>query len=142
MDLVYSIEQNGISLHTMYRLCEDTGPCLLAIRDETGNVFGAFANENFAVRSGFFGNGTCFLWKQEAQTGNVKVFPATGHNDYLILNEMHCIAFGGGQGHFGLWIDDELYNGHSEPCETFGNERLSNSTDFHIVAMEIWSFRI
>ncbi|KAH9250408.1 hypothetical protein BASA81_011816 [Batrachochytrium salamandrivorans] len=142
LDLLYSIEQHGISLNTLYRLCAESGPCLLALRDDNNNAFGAFANESLQLKSGFFGNGTCFLWKQLADTGDVLVYPATGNNEYLILNELHCIAFGGGQGHFGLWMDGELFNGHSGPCDTFGNDNLSSTSNFHIVALEVWGFKI
>nr|KAJ3419214.1 oxidation resistance protein 1 [Polyrhizophydium stewartii] len=142
LDLLYSIEQHGISLNTLYRRCAEAGPVLIAIRDANSNVFGAFASESLGVKQGFFGNGGCFLWKQSPESGAVTVFPATGVNDYLVLNETHCIAFGGGQGRFGLWIDDELFNGHSEPCETFANEPLSSTADFHIVALEVWGFVI
>ncbi|KAJ1339765.1 hypothetical protein BSLG_005671 [Batrachochytrium salamandrivorans] len=48
-----SIEQHGISLNTLYRLCEEGGPCLIALRDTNSNVFGAFSNESLGPRSGF-----------------------------------------------------------------------------------------
>jgi hypothetical protein len=35
-----------------------------------------------------------FLWKYS--NGQVKAFKATGKNDYYILSEWHCLAFGGG----------------------------------------------
>ena len=36
-----------------------------------------------------------FLWKR-AKDGSVKVFKATGANDYLILSQNHFFAMGGG----------------------------------------------
>ncbi len=35
-----------------------------------------------------------FLWK--AEDDEIKVYQATGKNDYFVLSEPHCIAFGGG----------------------------------------------
>ncbi|KAJ3412521.1 oxidation resistance protein 1 [Chytridiales sp. JEL 0842] len=142
--LVYSLDTHGISLHTLYRLCEEeTGPILLAIRDSANAVFGAFASESFKVQRGYFGNGSCFLWKQPSlDSTDIKTFHATGTNDYLILTEPHMFALGGGEGHFGLWIDKELYNGHSGPCQTFGNEQLSATPEFQIVNLEIWGFEM
>jgi hypothetical protein len=72
----------------------------------------------------------------------VKAFHATGVNEYLMLSEPHFIAFGGGEGRFGLWINEDLENGHSEACQTFGNELLSNAPDFIAVNLEVWGFDI
>ncbi|KAI8616019.1 hypothetical protein BC830DRAFT_1168113 [Chytriomyces sp. MP71] len=72
----------------------------------------------------------------------VAVYKATGVNDYLILGQSHYIAMGGGEGHFGLWIDQDLYNGHSGPCHTFNNERLSKKAEFVVQSLELWAFDI
>ncbi|KAI8901132.1 TLD-domain-containing protein [Globomyces pollinis-pini] len=137
--LLYSIEKNGISLNTLYSKVNEQGPCLIAIKDIEGNVFGAFVSESIHTNSHYYGNGQCFLWKKQ---DGVKVFPATGKNDYMVLTDAHCIALGGGEGKFGLWIDEDLYNGHSEKCATFGNERLAIDTEFCVAAFEIWGFVI
>ncbi|KAI8613757.1 TLDc domain-containing protein, partial [Chytriomyces sp. MP71] len=72
----------------------------------------------------------------------VAVYKATGVNDYLILGQSHYIAMGGGEGHFGLWIDQDLYNGHSGHCHTFNNERLSKKAEFVVQSLELWAFDI
>ncbi len=51
---------------------------------------------------------------------------------------MHFIR----DGHFGLFIDQELYNGSSQYCATFDNEPLSVEKEFTIAALEIWGFEI
>ena len=43
-------------------------------------------------------------------------------------------------GHFGLWLDETLYRGRSQPCYTFNNCCLSEEDDFHVIAMEVWTF--
>ncbi|KAI8823102.1 TLD-domain-containing protein [Fimicolochytrium jonesii] len=139
--LTYSMDQHGISLNTLYTQCEGKGPSLLCIKDSAGNVFGAFGSDAFAVQAAYYGTGSCFLWKK-THTGTVSAFHATGKNEYLILSEPHFIALGGGEGHFGLWIDDQLYNGHSGPCQTFANERLSETSEFEVVGLEVWGFQI
>ncbi|KAI8925211.1 TLD-domain-containing protein [Entophlyctis helioformis] len=110
LDLVYSIEQHGISLNTLYGRCAEVGPCLVAIRDENGNVFGAFGSQELAVAAGYFGNGSCFLWKKNSETGEVSVYPATGKNDYLMLCESHCIAL--------VAAKDGLVCGSTTSCTT------------------------
>ncbi|TPX61820.1 hypothetical protein PhCBS80983_g00792 [Powellomyces hirtus] len=142
--LTYSMEQHGISLNTLYQRCaaQQGDAALLAIRNAQGDVFGAFGSEAFRVQSGYYGTGTCFLWKVDSATDEMKAYHATGKNDYLMLSEPHYIALGGGEGHFGLWIDDQLYNGHSGPCQTFENERLSSTSEFQVVGLEVWSFHV
>ncbi|KAI8807867.1 TLD-domain-containing protein [Cladochytrium replicatum] len=157
--LIYSMDQHGISMHTLYengmrqsnladygRMSSST---LLVIRDDELNVFGAFGTDVLKLHVGYFGTGECFLWKLDQLRSKkptteddqaISVFHATGANEYLMLCEPHCIAFGGGYGRFGLWIDDQLLNGHSERCATFDNERLSASADFTVLGMEIWGF--
>jgi hypothetical protein len=42
-------------------------------------------------------------------------------------------------GHYGLWLDDNLENGVSDPCPTFGNESLSEQgSKFDVMGVEIW----
>ncbi|KAJ3272167.1 hypothetical protein HDV01_005932 [Terramyces sp. JEL0728] len=138
--LLYSLENHGISIHTLYHNTADKGPCLLVIKDTNDQLFGAFSSEELHIQPGYYGNGTTFLWKMDGD--GISVYRATGKNDYYVLSEAHCIAFGGGHGKFGLWIDDELNNGHSERCETFGNETLSSATEYTIATFEIWGFII
>ncbi|KAJ1563640.1 oxidation resistance protein 1, partial [Cladochytrium tenue] len=76
-----------------------------------------------------------FLWKRNSD-GTTEVYKATGTNDYLILSEHGFLALGGGEGRFGLWVDAELYHGHSEPCQTFANARLSATAEFEVVGLE------
>ena len=69
-----------------------------------------------------------------------KAFPYSGVNDYLILCETRFLSIGGGDGHYGLWLDDNFEKGVSSTCPTFGNEPLSEEgTKFEIVGVELWS---
>ncbi len=98
--MLYSTNQHGISLSTLYRLTSaHEGPLLLVIKDEFDDIFGAFASESLHIQTGFYGDDSCFLWKYEPEAPQGKklsVYKATGDNNYLIYSEAHCIAFGGG----------------------------------------------
>ncbi|KAI8909618.1 TLD-domain-containing protein [Gorgonomyces haynaldii] len=137
--LLYSLDEHGISINTLYKQTSEKGSCLIVIKDDNQTVFGGFCSDSLEPQTGFHGNGSCFLF---TTVSGFQVYKATGKNDYLVLSEQHCIAFGGGQGKFGLWMDDQLLNGHSEPCATFGNIRLSKDAEFKIVHLEIWGFRM
>ena len=50
-------------------------------------------------------------------------------------------------GHYGLYLDDTLYDGSSAPCPTFNNEPLCSSgpkkagtvtVEFECVGLEVW----
>lgn len=68
-----------------------------------------------------------------------KAFPYSGVNDFLMFCESNYLSVGGGNGHYGLWVDDSLEKGISESCPTFGNEPLSEEgRKFDIMGFEIW----
>lgn len=107
-----------------------------------------------------------FLWK--ARGDSVEVFKWTGQNDYVALCEPESISFGGGcapplalplmsaahltasfllhrDGHFGLYLDETLYEGSSARCPTFNNDPLctpdpsrGGTATFECVGLEVW----
>ena len=90
------MEQHGYSLHTLFQNCSDTpGPCILALEDEYGCIYGAFMSEKPCAHSRYYGNGSCFLWKKARDS--FSVYLSTGENEYYILSkEQEYLAFGGG----------------------------------------------
>ncbi|KAG2498182.1 hypothetical protein HYH03_003937 [Edaphochlamys debaryana] len=44
----------------------------------------------------------------------------------------------GGLGAFALWLDNELLEGASYPCDTFGSPRLTGKEEFKVAAVELW----
>eukprot|EP00842_Homolaphlyctis_polyrhiza_P005509 jgi/Hompol1/595/HPOL_005381-RA len=147
-ELVYSIDQHGISLQTLFsnarsKMPSASSPSMLVLQDLHGGVFGVFLSEQPARRSGFYGTGASFLWKQMPDS-TVNVFPASGINNYFILSETGAdLAFGASDGKFGLWIDDQLDRGHSDTCKTFNNQPLATMPGaFQIAGLELWSFSI
>ncbi|KAJ4365599.1 oxidation resistance protein 1 [Neocucurbitaria cava] len=194
--LAYSLEQNGVSLGTLYQRSEEyrgkRGGYVLVIRDGAGGVFGAYLSDPPHPSTHFYGNGECFLWRAHvlssipdlanlppppsADTTNAvrmttiatpksksdtltppqngqanksgtstperirfKAFPYSGVNDYMIFCEHSYLSIGGGDGHYGLWLDDNLENGISDTCPTFGNEPLSDDgKKFEVMGVELW----
>lgn len=65
--LAYSLEQNGVSLATLYQKSDDyrgkRGGFVLVIRDGSGGVFGAYLSDPPYPAAHFYGNGECFLWR-------------------------------------------------------------------------------
>ncbi|KAJ2548343.1 oxidation resistance protein 1 [Coemansia sp. RSA 1933] len=156
--LVYSIDQHGISIHTMLDLCAHEKSVLLAIKDTKGKVFGAYLNEPIRLSPSFYGQGTCFLWKafraspESRRKDAVKSFKYTGGNEYFILCDPDFVAIGGGRGKFGLWFKSDFLHGYSARCPTFNNEPLcldpsspknadvDAQQEFVVGHLEIWAF--
>jgi hypothetical protein len=68
-----------------------------------------------------------------------KAFPYTGENDFTIFCQPEFLSIGGGDGHYGLWLDHNLCRGVSDTCPTFGNERLSDEgSKYDVLGVEIW----
>ena len=68
-NLVYSMNQHGISLNTLYSKTQTAGPVVLMIRDTNNGeflvmvgIFGAFADQGLVLQKGFYGSGSTFLY--------------------------------------------------------------------------------
>jgi len=69
-----------------------------------------------------------------------KAFPYSGVNEYYAYCEAHSLSVGGGDGRYGLWLDDSLERGVSSTSLTFGNEPLSDEGEkFHVLGVELWA---
>ncbi|KAI0289267.1 TLD-domain-containing protein [Russula brevipes] len=143
--LLFSIDQHGISLHTLYARCgSHAGGTILVVRDADDQYFGAWVTDGIREGHGsYIGSGESFLWK--AHGDGVRVFNWTGRNDYVALCEPESISFGGGDGHYGLYLDETLYEGSSARCPTFNNDPLCASepskggtATFECVGLEVW----
>ncbi|XP_077070895.1 oxidation resistance protein 1a isoform X4 [Siphateles boraxobius] len=137
-NLTFSTSKHGMSIKTLYRTMQDQeSPMLLVIKDSDGQMFGALASQPFKVSEGFYGTGETFLFTFYPE---FEAYKWTGDNLFFIKGDMDSLAFGGGSGEFGLWLDGDLYHGRSHSCKTFGNPMLSMKEDFFVQDIEIWSF--
>ncbi|KAF8957182.1 TLD-domain-containing protein [Flammula alnicola] len=117
---------------------------LLVVKDAEGAVFGVWLAEGVRFNKGgrgYFGGGESFLWKYVHDT--LKVFKCTGKNNYVALCEPGYISFGGGDGHYGLYLDDTLFDGSSAPCPTFDNEPLCSPARERVrqLRSSVWGWR-
>lgn len=164
--LLYSLDQHGISLNTLYSRCEPKLPstpgatkgALVVIKDARDAIFGVWMGDGLWLeRGGYYGSGESFLWRYHRSSskedgledGTLDVYKWTGRNDYVALCEPGFISFGGGDGHYGLYLDASLLDGSSAPCPTFDNPVLCSRVDvgsvgvkkdvsFECVGLEVW----
>ncbi|KAK7124397.1 hypothetical protein R3I94_018687 [Phoxinus phoxinus] len=136
--LAFSTSKHGMSIKSLYRTMQSQdSPVLMVIKDSDGQLFGALASEPFKVSDGFYGTGETFVF---SFSPDLEVFKWSGDNMFFIKGDMDSLAFGGGGGEFGLWLDGDLYHGRTHSCKTFGNPMLSKTEDFYVQDIEIWSF--
>lgn len=93
--LVYSLEQHGSSLNTLYKSCEppwEQTPSIygyvLVVKDSSSGIFGAYLNEPLHVQASkrFYGNGDCFLWKYNALKRDTNLLNLSEFNNDSIHN--------------------------------------------------------
>ncbi|KAM7403171.1 hypothetical protein PAMA_003885 [Pampus argenteus] len=136
--LTYSTSHHGASLKSLYRKLSGTdSPVLIVIKDALDDIFGAFLSHPLRPSEKFYGTGETFLFMLHPR---VKTFRWTGENSFFIKGDLDSFAIGGGSGHFGLWLDENLYLGRSSPCYTFNNCCLSETDDFRVMELEVWTF--
>ncbi|XP_034015571.1 nuclear receptor coactivator 7 [Thalassophryne amazonica] len=136
--LAYSTSSHGSSLKSLYRRLSGTdAPVLVVIKDAREEVFGAFLSHPLRPSDKFYGTGETFLFMLHPR---FKCFRWTGENSFFIKGDLDSFAIGGGSGHFGLWLDENLYLGRSSPCYTFNNCCLSETPDFRVLELEVWTF--
>ena len=65
--LIYSLEQDGASIRSLYDKNEahvgKRGAFVLVVRDASGGVFGAYLSDALHPSAHYYGTGECFLWK-------------------------------------------------------------------------------
>ncbi|CAK6956886.1 nuclear receptor coactivator 7 [Scomber scombrus] len=136
--LAYSTSRHGASLKNLYRKLSATeSPVLVVIKDALDEIFGAFLSHPLRPSETFYGTGETFLFMLHPR---FKTFRWTGENSFFIKGDLDSFAIGGGSGHFGLWLDENLYLGRSSPCFTFNNCCLSETDDFRVMELEVWTF--
>ncbi|KAL7421153.1 oxidation resistance protein 1 [Cryptotrichosporon argae] len=152
--LLFSLDQHGASLSTLYRQVEKyaatnrTTGNVLVVRDGDGAIFGVYLNEPIYKREGtYYGSGESFLFKRPLRAAEFKVFKWTGKNQYFALCENHLISFGGGAGAYGLILDSTFSRNSSATCPAFDNEVLcgpdgafsQRATAFDCIGLEVWA---
>nr|GFB54561.1 hypothetical protein [Tanacetum cinerariifolium] len=120
-----STVKHGISLRTLIRKSADlSGPSLLITGDTQGAVFGGLVNcpLNPTPKRKYQGTYETFVFT--TLYGAPRLFRPTGANRYFYMCLNNLLALGGG-GNFALCLDEDLLNGTSGRCDTFGNQCLA-----------------
>lgn len=133
--LVYSTDQHGYSLKTLYRKVRHCGPIVLVAMDTSSHVFGAYASEDVHESCRYYGTGESFVMQVHPR---FQVFRSTHANNLFFLPHSDFLAFGGG-GSFALYLDSMLERGTSGRSDSFNNDVLASTSSFKCIAVEVWA---
>lgn len=137
--LVYSLSKDGSLLKTFYQKNKDINNSIIVVKDDNGNVFGAFATEMFHNKSDFYGTGETFLFTFYNGT-RIHVFNSTGKNEHYIYSDNKQLCFGCSDNYFSLALENDFYEGYSKTTQTFNNQILNRGDKFIIIKLECWTF--
>jgi hypothetical protein len=169
LSLLFSTQRDGYSLSTLYSRARGSGATLLVVLDESQSVFGGFASRDWSGaefgpggapsggtfargsvgylpspgrgRAGenWFGSGDAFLFSLRPGFGVHRW--TRSNNDFQMAHDSF-MAFGGGGGRFGLWLDGALEKGTTAHCDTYGNPPLTagGGEGFRVVRVELYGF--
>ena len=62
-DLIFSINEDGVSTRTFYFNLAKYNPTIIVIQDTLGNTFGVFASSVWHRTGNYYGTGESFLFK-------------------------------------------------------------------------------
>lgn len=140
LKLVFSMSIDGCALKSFYNKCQEINNSVIVIKDEEGNVFGAYASEKFVPTSDFSGTGETYLFTY--YKGNkINIYNSTGLNEHYMYCDNDQICFGCSDDYFSLVLRNNFLDGYSKKTQTYNNEPLNNNEKFNIIKLELWSFR-
>jgi len=135
--LIFSSSEHGFSLKSLYRKTSAYEcPMILFVQDTNDHIFGALCSTTIHMSEHYYGTGETFLFSFH---GQFRTYAWSGENLYFARGSPEGLEFGSGDGHFGLYLDGDLYRGRTQPCLTYRNEPLTESQDFIVRAVELWA---
>ncbi|VDM41610.1 unnamed protein product [Toxocara canis] len=154
--LLFRLSDDGSSFTQLWAKIDEVEQTLFAIEASSGEVFGAYCSASWAercdiherARSRYFGTGESFVWKVDAKTGRVCIYPWVGSGSIQAVNcpqmfmaaDDKSIVIGSGGGD-AIAIRDELFKGISSACTTFDSPPLVNGREFVISQLEVFEVR-
>ncbi|GMF09284.1 unnamed protein product [Phytophthora lilii] len=91
--LLYSLAQDGCSLHTLLLKARKQNPTLVVVETTKGDIFGGFASEEWQDSANYYGIGESFVFSFNSK---FKCYPWSYLNTMIMLSNDECIAMGGG----------------------------------------------
>ncbi|XP_064615353.1 GTPase-activating protein skywalker-like [Liolophura sinensis] len=150
--LLYTSEEQGISLRTLYSKIDHQEPTLFVIKTTRNEIFGAFCSTDWRerIQTGeqknlcYFGSGETFIFTLFPRR---KVYEWVGRSggevpptgNMFLAGDNHTLIVGGGNG-TAIYLTDGLLRCRTERCDTFNNPPLCTTQDFACKVLEVFGF--
>ncbi|KAK3094923.1 hypothetical protein FSP39_007929 [Pinctada imbricata] len=149
-ELLYTSEEHGTSLMTLYSLTENHQPTLIFIKTTDDEVFGAFCSTFWGERRrstknvSYFGTGETFLFTLAPQKRKYEWVGLTREDvpntaNMFMAGDSSILTVGGGNGE-AIQLDANLLHCRTEHCDTFDNDPLCSTEDFTCKVVEVYGF--
>lgn len=144
LELLFVSSEHGYRLGTLFESAKDSEPLLIVIETTDGNIFGTYLSKSLKNRSSrkFFGTGESFIFNLRPSP-QVYQWNESYENQQFIYADENFLAVGCSSGKFGIWIDRDLNQVVSSPCDTFRNpsfiENESGWSDIYCI--ELYRFK-
>ncbi|XP_074657980.1 GTPase-activating protein skywalker-like isoform X1 [Tubulanus polymorphus] len=149
--LLYTTQEHGTSIKTLYSRCEESEPIIIIIQTSNGEKFGAYLSMSLSCRRkrdklSFFGTGETFLFSFQPRlvkydwVGVGCKQDVTAKQNLFIAGDHNVLMIGGGDG-VAIRLDEELRHGESDTSATFNNEPLCSSTQFLCSTVEVFGLQ-
>ncbi|RHY88382.1 hypothetical protein DYB37_012576 [Aphanomyces astaci] len=133
--LLFTTQEHGFNSSVMYHRVHDRGPTVVAIKDSTDQVFGAFTPSSLKHSKKVYGNGRAFVFQHKS------VYGWSGlDSNFVYGGPSGSIIWGGGPTGLALCLQLDEARGFTQPCDTFDSPALTHPHQFHCWAVEVWGF--
>ena len=153
-EMVYSFEGDGAGINQMYRKLRGLSRraagagCLLLVRQESGDVCGAYASQPWVPHIGAFGTGETFVFhfadpKMDPEATQGRIYTWARTNDFFLTasgGDTPSIGVGGGDGGYALYLDHSLLHASNSSSATFQSPPLAKVGTFKVLQAEVWAF--
>ena len=136
--MLYSLAQHGSSLQTLMRKTRGQRSTLVVVETCKGEIFGGFATTAWTSSTSYYGSGESFVF---TTVPAFEVFNWKKTNSMFMFSNNESIAMGGGGG-FAWFLNEDLSQGSTASCETFGNRPLATEHHFDVANVEVWGFEL
>lgn len=149
---IYAVGRDGDTFYAMLNKCMGYKDTVIVAQTSQGHVLGGYASSPWTSDghgTSYFGTGTSFLFATHAESQHpqrdeqqpLAIFKWTGRNVY---SQQCNVADGtlamGGEGAFGLMLQDNFSRGSTGYCSTFGNPPLVPGGHFDVISFEVYGF--
>ncbi|ETV66005.1 hypothetical protein, variant 1 [Aphanomyces astaci] len=133
--LLFTTQEHGFNSSVLYHRVHDRGPTVVAIKDSTDQVFGAFTPSSLKHSKKVYGNGRAFVFQHKS------VYGWSGlDSNFVYGGPSGSIIWGGGPTGLALCLQLDEARGFTQPCDTFDSPALTHPHQFHCWAVEVWGF--